>query len=812
MITRFASLSSRLAATLIALFAITACGGGGGGGGGGFLGDSGGSSDTYFIQVVLKDSDGNETSTVSTNSPGTLQVLVTQNGPNGNPIADVIVTASTSSGLLFPSSGSKLTNADGVVTFRIESGPTDRGAGTIDISVDDPSGTTVTASVNFQLGIDGLRLGHLIDGVFFESEIGIEPGGAIPAQGTAILSLAIVDENDQPVGGAESVSITSSCIATGASVLSAENPVPVVDGIVQVDYTVVSCAGVDQLTAELVGDGLQAFGIVEIAAPSADALTFISADPTLIVLKGTGGGPDRKEQSKVTFEALDSLGNPQAGVEVTFSLSTDVGGVTIAPSSAFTDEAGLVSTNVNSGDVATVVRVIATMDTGDGSGEISAISDVLTISTGLPDQNSISLSVSETFVVEEGMTKDGVPRCLTVRMADKFNNPVPNGTAAVFTTEYGSIDPSCETGRSNGDRAGLAGCEAPVPGRCSVGWISQAPRQPTLEENQALVVRHDQPYPSGYNCPSHNGTSGPCPDDLGMIRGGRSTILVTAIGEESFIDRNGNGVFDQEEADDGLWANLTEAFLDHNEDGNGKLGRNRYDPATIDCLDSPNSLTCKAGSEEIFVDFNSNGRFDANGDDPANGYPDEGLTAVYNGLLCPQEGDGVWCSRELLNVRASLVLVLSTDPNWTMALYDQDGNLASMTTEGNQYVAYVSDLFNNKPTGGSTVTVEGTGPCTATLLGNESVPNTTSYGAFPIRFSQGGEVEYDGCTESAPSGSELEGEIKITLDPFESEGGPYTQTWACSATPVNVGPTPCPDEGGGDGGDGGGDDGLSNGG
>ena len=131
MITRFASLSSRLAATLIALFAITACGGGGGGGGGGgFLGDSGGSSDTYFIQVVLKDSDGNETSTVTPNSPGTLQVLVTQNNPNGNPIADVIVTASTNSGLLFPSSGSKLTNAEGAVTFRIEAGNESRGAGT----------------------------------------------------------------------------------------------------------------------------------------------------------------------------------------------------------------------------------------------------------------------------------------------------------------------------------------------------------------------------------------------------------------------------------------------------------------------------------------------------------------------------------------------------------------------------------------------------------------------------------------------------------------------------------------------------------
>lgn len=82
MITRFATFTSRMAVALSMMLAIAACGGGGGSsGGGGFLGGagSGGSDDdTYFIQLSLNDADGNPSSIVTANQPGTLQVLVTE--------------------------------------------------------------------------------------------------------------------------------------------------------------------------------------------------------------------------------------------------------------------------------------------------------------------------------------------------------------------------------------------------------------------------------------------------------------------------------------------------------------------------------------------------------------------------------------------------------------------------------------------------------------------------------------------------------------------------------------------------------------
>lgn len=766
MINRFANHTSRMAVALIMMLTMTACGGGGGGGsdGGGFLGDAG-NTDTYFLDVQLLDPNGNATSTVTSNAPATVRVRVTKNKRSGSPIAEVIVTATADAGLIFPSAGTRLTDADGVAEFRLESGD-GKGAGSLNVSVSDESDRSVTETVTFQLGATGLRLGSLNQGVFNNGQIAISPTGAISSQGSAILTVAIVDENDELVGSAESVSISSTCLSTGAATLEPASPIAVVSGSVTIEYTDVNCEGTDAITAELIGEGAQAFGDIEIAPRTAFGLTFISAEPDLIVLKGTGGGTDRVDVSTLTFRTVDAENDPLAGLEVNFKLSTDVGGLRLNPASATSDADGNVFVTVSAGDVPTVVRVEATTEAGVGIGQVSAVSDVLTVSTGLPDQNSISLSVEGGFVVEQAMNMDGITRTLTVRMADKFNNPVPNGTAAVFTTEYGSIDPSCETGRRNGDRLG----GTPEVGQCSVQWESQNPRRPTLVENQSLVTTVADP--SGYNCPSHNGASGPCPDDLGRLQVGRSTVLVTAIGEESFIDRNGNGIYDESEADDGLFSNLTEAFLDHNENG-------LFDPATQACNSNPSSFTCRTGSEEIFTDFNNNQLFDANGDDPGNGYPNQNQTAVFNGLLCPEEGDinvvgpQGWCSRDLLNVRSSTVLILSEEGDWRIALYRGRVPVSGTSFSGGTYTAYISDRFNNRPPAGSTISVDADSPCLAD--GSITVGATAVPGASTLQFTQGGEISYDSCNEPRPSTTST---LTITVSP-SGGGASFDQAFSC---------------------------------
>jgi hypothetical protein len=722
------------------LFTLAACGGGGGGG---FNPDNNSSSDgeTYFLSMTLYDPSGNETRTVTSAAPGTLKVKVTRDDKSGKALEGVVVNTSSDIGLVFPASGTALSDVNGIAQFQIEAGLL-KGAGTLTSTVDSPVGT-VTETLSFQIGESGLRLGYFDeDGLFIENEIGIQPETLLASQGRAQLTVSILDEDGNLSNGLEQVRFNSGCLSSGQATLDPESPLTTGDGKVSATYSASGCSGTDEISASLVGATAQAFGSVTIAPPQATGLTFISADPRTIVLRGTGGGSDRRDSSEVVFQVVDSNGSPVQGVSVNFDLTTEVGGLKVSPASALSSNDGTVRATVFSGDVATVVRVIASTEANDGSGEqVSTVSDILTVSTGLPDQNSISVSVGGNFVVENGFTVDGTARTITVRMGDKFNNPVPNGTAAVFTTEYGLIDPSCETGIKNGER--LSG--TPTEGECSVLWTNQAPRQPLLEENREAVRTINDT--AGYNCTAHRGNSGPCPNDIGYTRGGRSEILVTAIGEESFVDTNGNGIIDESERD--LFDNVPEAFLDKNED---KV----YTPKACANGTIKNSAQCQAGSEESFVDFNDNAEYDLN-DDPA----------VYNGLLCPPEGDGNWCSRTLVNVRDSTRLILSADTSWDILVASTGGNVISNNSRilaGANYVAYISDSFNNPPGGGSTVTVEAGGDCE--IIGEKSftAPNTAAIGAFPVSIKAGGE----GTT----------GTVTIKLTPTGG-GTPYSETWNC---------------------------------
>src|SRR5690606_28291881 len=98
----------------------------------------------------------------------------------------------------------------------------------------------------------------------------------------------------------------------------------------------------------------------------------------------------------------------------------------------------------------------ATVQTPDGP--ISTQSDKLTITTGIPDYDSFSLSAEQ--LNPEAWNVDGVAVQVTARLADRFNNPVPDGTAVAFNIEGASIGSECTT----------------TAGACSVTWVSQDPR------------------------------------------------------------------------------------------------------------------------------------------------------------------------------------------------------------------------------------------------------------------------------------------------------------------------------------------------
>lgn len=329
---------------------------------------------------------------------------------------------------------------------------------------------------------------------------------------SATLSVSFIDQNNNPVTGSADIFFASRCIAAGVSEI---NPAIATNstGTVNVTYTARGCSGDDTITAETSLNGTTYSANVKITTvPSPlGSITFVSASPQTINIKGSGG--PQGEQSVVTFLVNNESGGPVPDLDVDFYLDTTVGGITLSNDKAKTNAQGFVSTTVSAGTVATSVRVSA--EAVRGGKLISTESSQLLISTGFPDQDSFSISATKLNI--DGWFYDGVTTNINIRAADRFNHPVPDGTAITFWTEGASIAPNCIT----------------TAGKCSVTLETQDPR----------------------------------PAD------GRITVLAFAIGEESFADTNPtNGRFDSGET----FTDISEPFLDRNENGAYDFGDEEF--------------------------------------------------------------------------------------------------------------------------------------------------------------------------------------------------------------------------------------------
>jgi hypothetical protein len=577
-------------------------------------------------------------------------------------------------------------------------------------------------------------------------------------------------------------------------------PSPVTLGSkITVNFTINGCQGEEVVTAKLASSGAEARGTVSIAPIRGELIRFDEqkTSATLIAIRGTGSASDLSESAEVFFRVTDAALNPVADARVNFSLLQSVGNSALActgkpfcdyptPDDERTERSrqdtqqsdtdGYVSTRMLSGSVASSLQVMAYLDLNENGereeNEASTVSKVLIVSTGVADQNSISLSAkllnpygsraveyeggancnglgtkNDAFYTG-GLEADGLCTDVMIKLADRFNNPVPDGTAAILTTEFGRIQGSCIT--QGGD--------------CSVSWTSQNPRaSATVEQYSAPITINenlDATTPNRYYCPSHYANHGPCPDDIaspevnppGAPRGGRSTLTLIVNGEESFVDRNGNGYYDSGE----LWTNLTEAFTDHNEDGvfTPQQRDNCSDPRFADDL-------CLAGFEEFYYDFNNNGQFDLN-DTPrpfSNSSVPDGL---YNGVLCRSEDEakGV-CSRDLVQLSQNLEIILSPgELGYDLLVVDRNRQEARNTLYGgNTYQLYVADVYNNPPPGLTNITITGGGGCSIiNAVSTVPLPSSNVAGAYGVSFAVATDIE----SELSPSDPD-QVEIALTL-------------------------------------------------
>lgn len=617
-------------------------------------GDGGVAGGGAQVSLVLTDAAGNAIESINTLSPGKLTATVSGLSKS------VIVTFDSPIGDLPVKTA--VTNAQGKATVDIYAGSS-LGAGEATASLS----TNETGSTIVVVGATNVVMGS---GTPFVQGVASVSTADLSAGGTATVSVLIQDDQGNPFTQPVDVNFSSTCATKNPAQAVISSPVSSSNGVATSTYRAQGCVGEDQInvTANAGGISLSAVGTINVLQADVGSIVFVSATPENVSILGTGGD----ESSVVQFKVLDKNNNVVTNQNVLFELNTEIGGVKIDPLQATTDNSGLVQTVVTTGTVATSLRVTATVDNGSIPA-ISSQSSQLIVSTGIPDQDSFSLSA--TILNAEGWDVDGTEVTVVARMADAFNNPVPDGTTVSFTTEGGSIEDACQT----------------LNGACSVKWTSQLPRP----EGETILNGAGQMFRNPNADLAFDSTLGIYGNIYGQKYGGRATVTATAIGEESFPDLNGNGRFDAAEASEflsgtdvtGQAFDLNDAFNDYNEDG----------------IFNPQQTGGQSGgSLEKLVDFNSNGVFDLK-------------DGKYNGVLCSDPvhsacADGTSDSKSLF-VRRSLVIVMS-------------GSTAYATESNNIVIADSTGTH----TGGS-IQIIGKGSATATFtisdLHNQQMPAGT---------------------------------------------------------------------------------------
>lgn len=425
------------------------------------------------VSLSLRDLNDVAVSSIAAGQQATVKATVTAVG--GAAVEGAVVKFAVEDATLVDiiPAATALTDSAGVAKVSIKSKTINSsGASKITAAASTAKQETGEATINFSIGAASFQLGAMT----FSAQ-------TVQAFNTITVSIP-VSNNGQPATGNVPLVLTSSCVTAGKSVISEGS---LNAGVYTASYTNNGCLlGTDTVTAQLGAASVS--GNISVLGANIGSIRFISADPVdkSIVLRGSGG-LGRKESALLVFQVVDQNNTGLSGVVVNFATTTNTGGLTLEPKTAVSDALGNVSTTISSGTIPTPVKVIATA-TRNGQ-TLSGLSDALAISTGLPIQRNMSLSVSTANI--EGWRYDNEILDVNLLMADQYGNPVSDGTTANFIVSGGAIGSSSQ-----------GACQM-VNGGCTVKLRSQDFR------------------------PSN----------------GRVTILAYAQGIKNFLDLDGNGLF-----------------------------------------------------------------------------------------------------------------------------------------------------------------------------------------------------------------------------------------------------------------------------
>ncbi|WP_435219523.1 beta strand repeat-containing protein [Luminiphilus sp. nBUS_07] len=520
------------------------------------------------------------TGSLTPSNPVTVTVNLRSGSASGPAVAGELVSLTSQISDITPSNGSAITDASGNATFTLQYSGIN-GAGAVTAGYTSAEGNTFSNSLNVTSSqgapLYGLDITSPASGSNFDED-GVDVVVKLTASATSSVRAQLI------------------ALATTVGSISPSNGQALTDSDGNANFQIIGdgTTGAGLLTATFTDtDGNIYEDVTSVSMEAKDLpenklrLLFVSAAPTTIAIKGSGGGAGTQETSIVSYQVLDSEGAGVAGAAVQFTLTTDLGGVALETATDTTDAQGIVRAVVESGTLPTPVRVKAclTNDCNDPSYPL-VLSDTLTIAVGVPVASRYNIYKSPTIPCTGATDTAGTVCTLEIAAFDRTGNPVVDGTVANVVSSCGGVGQSGDDGSTG---SCVFGAES--FGRCIVEWVAP--------ENMVSPTE--------------------CPDNSAV------RVLAYTLGEEDFIDKNGDGYFTSDKIDPDKHEfqpdkdDKGEAFLDLNDD---------------DKLEAP---------ESFFVDWNNSGMRE-----PNTGLKSDPLSTLYNGTAC--ETTGTTCSKDLIYV------------------------------------------------------------------------------------------------------------------------------------------------------------------
>ncbi len=326
-----------------------------------------------------------------------------------------------------------------------------------------------------------------------------------------------------------------------------------------------------------------ASGLLAACQPAAPAtLEFVEQSPLQ---------PRLGEITTLRFRAVDSRGQPQPGVRVTFRLQAEVPGVELNPLEASTNVGdGIASTQViaKGGRVSSVVVVAEVADK-------VALSPAVTFAGAASNSSQFTFQCGSFSGAASGglhaigaydETRHliaGVKAKCVAHVADRNGDGVA-GAQVSFLTEAGTIGPSATSVTDVvGNAEALYKTSYPLPADVDPGVFSWTPVNDDTHTGEYLAPLWMHPF-SWVDDPIANLGAEPTlleprrPDPIrpGKVNNPRDnlvSIIAITTGEEAFDDLNNNGQWDADEP----FVDLTEPFVDNNDNGTWDEGERFVD-------------------------------------------------------------------------------------------------------------------------------------------------------------------------------------------------------------------------------------------